>query len=203
MMEASPDIGLVIPPVIHVGFGTLGHSWFNNRAGFAELAEALDLDIPLDRFTPVTAYGTMYWFRPKALRKMFAHDWRWDAYNPEPRHIDGGLAHVQERLIGPVVQDAGYRTMTVMTPRNAGRNYARLEYKHQLLSGHLSSANVYHQVAEVERHAKRFRMRLFIGMRETYGAILRRYPGVHPYLRPLAQKVYRVWLPAGAGDRHD
>ena len=47
--------------------------------------------------------------------------WRWEDYNAEPHHIDGGLAHVQERLIGYAVRDRGYRIVTAMTPTAAAR----------------------------------------------------------------------------------
>ena len=53
--------------------------------------------------------------------------------NSEPHHVDGGLAHVQERLIGYAVQDQHYRVLTVMTPRLAARYYAKLEYKMHIL----------------------------------------------------------------------
>ena len=61
----------------------------------------MGLKVPLDDHMPVTAYGTMYWFRIDALKKIF--EWRWRDYNPEPNHIDGGLAHVQERLLETMV----------------------------------------------------------------------------------------------------
>ncbi|MDX5402064.1 MAG: hypothetical protein LPK02_06825, partial [Rhodobacterales bacterium] len=127
--EAEPDVGLVIPPVIHIGFGTLGHAWYTNRAAVQDLCNRMGLRVPLDADTPVAPYGTMFWFRLNALRPMFEWPWQWDEYNPEPNHVDGGLAHVQERLIGYAVQGSGYRVLSVMSPEQAARNYARLEYK--------------------------------------------------------------------------
>jgi rhamnosyltransferase len=192
MLEAEPDIGLVIPPAIHVGFGTLGHSWFNNKGTLAALASDMGIEVPLDHATPVAAYGTMYWFRTQALKKMFQWRWKWEDYNPEPHHVDGGLAHVQERLIGYCVQDAGYRVMQVMTPEMAVRNYAKLEYKYQMLSSHLGSSNAYLQREELQNLSTTKRMRLYRWMRGVYGRVLVRYPASRPHLigmRNLVQKV--------------
>ena len=57
-----------------------------------------------------------------------------DDYNAEPHHVDGGLAHVQERLICYVAQDAGYTTEQIISSHLAGWNYAMMEYKLQKLS---------------------------------------------------------------------
>ena len=128
------NVGMVVPPVVHIGFGTLGHSWYSNRKPLEKLAKEMKIDVPLDADTPVAAYGTMYWFRPEALELMFRYDWKWEDYNLEPNHIDGGLAHVQERLLCYCAQQQGFRTLAVMSARQAAKNYLKLEYKHQILS---------------------------------------------------------------------
>ncbi|WP_050532393.1 rhamnan synthesis F family protein [Pseudaestuariivita atlantica] len=184
LMEAEPDIGLMIPPVIHVGFGTLGHAWYNNKQALADLAGEMYIDVPLDDHTPVGAYGTMYWFRPDALWKMFDWNWKWSDYNAEPHHIDGGLAHVQERLIAYAVQDRGYRTVQMMTPDTAARNYGRLEYKAQLFASQFVSNNVLDQQVEMEVRGTTLRGTIYRRLRETYGKVLRRWPQSRNALKP-------------------
>jgi rhamnosyltransferase len=188
-LEAEPDIGLVIPPVIHVGFGTLGHAWFNNRSSVQALCDKLGLKVPLDADTPVAPYGTMFWFRTKALRPMFEWPWQWEEYNPEPNHIDGGLAHVQERLIGYAVQGSGFRVLSVMSPELAARNYARLEYKLQLFAGRLASHHVLDQMAQLSRGAETLNARTDRSLRQLYGRIIARFPGARAILKPLARRV--------------
>ena len=119
----------------------MGHAWFANREKAEEIKKVLDLKVPFDPDTPVAAYGTMFWFRPRALRKLFAHPWKWSDYNAEPHHVDGGLAHVQERLICYVAQDAGYTTEQIISSHLAGWNYAMMEYKLQKLSATLPIAD--------------------------------------------------------------
>lgn len=195
-IEAEPDIGLLMPPIVHIGFGTLGHSWFNNFAGVRQLADKMGLDVPLDRATPVAPYGTMYWFRTGALRRMFEWPWTWEDYNKEPHHIDGGLAHVQERLIGYCAQAAGYRVVSVMTTQSAARNYAKLEYKMQRLMSHLSSGNVVDQDRVLASGRATWRGRLFHLSFETYRRILIRWPASRRWLRPVARSVRKLLAPA-------
>ena len=195
-LEAEPDIGLMVPPLIHIGFATLGHSWFNNRPGVHEMAEKMGLDVPLDHATPVAPNGTMYWFRTDALRRMFEWPWAWEDYNKEPHHVDGGLAHVQERLIGYCAQAAGYRVVSVMTTRSAARNYAKLEYKMQRLMSHLGSGNIIDQDRLLARARATWRGRLFQLGLETYGKIIRRWPASRKCLRPVARSVRKLLSPS-------
>lgn len=194
-IEAEPDIGLLMPPIIHIGFSTLGHSWFNNFEGVRQLAEKMGLDVPLDSATPVAPNGTMYWFRTDALRRMFEWPWAWEDYNKEPHHFDGGLAHVQERLIAYCAQASGYRVISVMTPQSAARNYAKLEYKMQRLMSHLSSGNVVEQDRFLARGRATPRGKLFRLGFETYGRILRRWPASRRWLKPVARTVRKLLAP--------
>ncbi len=130
MFHDKPWIGVAVPPLIHISYPTMGHVWFEMTSG-PELAEVLDLKVHFDPDTPVGAFGTMFWFRPKALRKLFQHPWQWADFNAEPHHVDGGLAHVLERLICYVAQDARYTTQQILSPHLASWNFAMLEYKVQ------------------------------------------------------------------------
>jgi len=154
MLRDQPWIGVAVPPLVHIAFPTMGHVWFNNRAAAEQLKTALDLKVSFDPETPIGAFGTMFWFRPKALRKLFAHPWQWSDFNAEPRHIDGGLAHVLERMICYVAQDAGYVTQQILCTHLAGRNFAMLEYKLERLSAALPNADFTGQLYFLE-HWKR------------------------------------------------
>jgi lipopolysaccharide biosynthesis protein len=187
--EDEPDLGLIIPPVIHVGFGTLGHAWYSNRAAVQQLCTRMGLNVPLDADTPVAPYGTMFWFRMAALRPMFDWPWRWDDYNAEPHHVDGGLAHVQERLIGYAAQASGFRVLQVMSPELAARNYAKLEYKMQLFAARLASHHVLDQLAQLDRGADTLNARADRSLRRIYGWIIRRFPVTRAILKPMALRV--------------
>ncbi|ESZ47899.1 hypothetical protein X730_16020 [Mesorhizobium sp. L103C565B0] len=128
----NPALGLVMPPMVHIGYPTMGHSWFGNKDNVAKLADKLGVAVNLDDHSPVAPYGGMYWFRPAALRKLFANKWSWDDFaNMDYR--DGSLAHAIERIIAYVAIDAGYTFRHVMTARHAAHNYVMLEAKLQAL----------------------------------------------------------------------
>jgi lipopolysaccharide biosynthesis protein len=141
MFSANPWIGVAAPPVVNISYGTLGHAWYSNRAKAEELVKMLDLKVPLDPQTPVAVYGGMFWFQPKALRKLFQHPWKWTDFEPEPYPLDGTLGHALERIICYAAQDAGYITQQILSSGLAGRNYAMLEYKLQKISAALPNAD--------------------------------------------------------------
>ena len=67
--------------------------------------ERLNLSVPLDAHKEVIApLGTIFWFRPAALKPLFDHDWQWEDFPPEPNDIDGTILHAIERAYGYVAQ---------------------------------------------------------------------------------------------------
>ena len=192
LLERTPNVGIVIPPTIHIAYGTLGHSWFANRPGLEKLATEMGLTVPFDSHTPVAAYGTMYWFRPEALRRMFEHKWKWEEFNPEPHHIDGGLAHIQERLICYCAQQDKFRTLSVMNPTAAARNYVKLEYKHQLLASFYPSGDIRRivKLAEDERRGRLpfpSRARFFAWVASSYDATRASWPWFWRTFQPVSK----------------
>lgn len=150
MFEESPWIGLAFPPVIHIGYPTLGQAWFTNKPTVERLAAEMDIAVKLDVDTPVAPYGGMYWFRPKALRKLFMRHWAWDNFPPEPIYHDGDLPHGLERLLAYVAQDEGFITQQVMSISIAEQNYVSLEYKLQKIGSTLGGT--FHQQYEVAKY---------------------------------------------------
>ncbi|MEP2716197.1 rhamnan synthesis F family protein [Pseudophaeobacter sp.] len=201
-LETQRDIGLITPPLIHIGFATLGHSWFNNKHNVSSLANDIGLDVPMDKACPVAPYGTMFWFRTSALKPMFAHDWKWEDYNKEPHHIDGGLAHAQERLIGYCAQAQGFRVLQVMSTEQAARNYAKIEYKLQRLASHLPLGNVVEQDRLLSSNRGGAGDWLFVRLRKVYGEMLVRWPSSRQYLRPFAHWIAKQFAPAPRFKKH-
>lgn len=146
LFHDRPWVGVAVPPIIHISYGTLGHAWYANKARANDIARRLGLNVRLDSDTPVGAFGGMYWFRPAALRKLFAYPWKWADFEPEPYPLDGSLGHALERLITYVAQDARYATQQIISSHLAGMNYAMLEYKLQRLSAALPNGEFNSQV---------------------------------------------------------
>ncbi|MBA8904065.1 rhamnan synthesis F family protein [Phyllobacterium sp. P30BS-XVII] len=145
MLVDSPWIGIAIPPIIHISFYTIGHAWYNNKSKVEEVVKTLNIHANLDDTTPVASYGTMFWFRPSALRKIFKQNWKWTDFNKEPNHADGGMAHALERVMAYVAQDSGYITQHVSSARSAAQAYVMLEHKVDLLTSALPTNSIQSQ----------------------------------------------------------
>jgi len=139
MMLDNPAIGVVVPPLVNLSFSHFGHAWYANRPMVERLVGEMNLRVHLDSDTPIAPYGTMFWFRPTAIRKLFERRWTWSEFNAEPHHVDGGLAHALERIICYVAQDAGYITYQVMNTASAAQNYSSVEYKLQKVQSYLDA----------------------------------------------------------------
>ncbi|WP_318241595.1 rhamnan synthesis F family protein [Cellulomonas avistercoris] len=150
LFEENDTLGMMFPPVVHIGFPTLGHAWFNNREPAEEWAEKLGITTTFDRSTPIAAYGTMFWFRPEALRDLTDYEFAWSDYPAEPGHKDGGLAHVQERLLAYAAMNAGFHVRAILNRDWAGISHTFLEYKLQRISA-LLPAYTQDQVDELTR----------------------------------------------------
>lgn len=132
MFQNQPSLGMVFPPVVNIGFPTLGHSWFTNRDAAHELANELGIHTIFDRTTPLAPNGTMFWARPESLAKLASHDFDYTQFAAEHEGwSDGMLGHVIERLYGYAVLDAGLTVQCVFNTDWASINYVFLEYKLQ------------------------------------------------------------------------
>jgi rhamnosyltransferase len=148
LFEREPHVGVVIPPTVHIGYPTLGHAWFLNRPRVESIAKQLDIKVNFDTHTPIATYGSMFWFRPAALKRLFDHAWAWRQFD-ETVYGDTDLPHAIERLITYCAQAEGYSTRCVFTARQAAKNYTKLEYKLQLLASCFRSGDIRAQVLQM------------------------------------------------------
>jgi rhamnosyltransferase len=146
LFEKNESLGMVFPPVVHIAYPTLGHAWFENREPATEWAKKLGITTAFDDSTPMAPYGTMFWFRPEAIKKISTYPFKWSDFDPEPNHMDGSLAHVLERLLGYSVMSDGYHMRCVINTYQASVNYTKLEYKLQRLGSMLPNGNIQYQI---------------------------------------------------------
>ena len=134
LFQREPGLGVVYAPTIHIGFPTLGGAWFGNQHRALEVCRELGVSVPLDQVSPLAPLGAMFIARPAALRRMADAGWTYDDYPEEEGYADGGLAHVQERIVSYVAAEDGFHTRTVANAEYAAISHTFLEYKLDLMS---------------------------------------------------------------------
>lgn len=155
LFQQHPTLGMVFPPVYHIGYPTLGHAWYHNKPLALEEAERLGLTVPFDETTPLSAYGSMFIARPATLRALTRAGYTHDDFPDESGYGDGALTHVVERLASYAVLSTGHHIREVMNADLAALNYSYLEYRAIVLGG-LLPAYPLQQIKKIKQ-LKRFR----------------------------------------------
>ncbi|CAD5993322.1 rhamnan synthesis F family protein [Agreia sp. COWG] len=137
LFQQHASLGMVFPPVIHMGYPTLGHAWFGNRDMARRVAKRLGITVPFDQSTPLSPYGSMFMARPAALRSITAAGYDYADFPDEEQYGDGSLSHVLERLASYAALNSGFHVREVLNTRFAGIYYSFLEYKLQAISHYL------------------------------------------------------------------
>lgn len=121
--ENNPRLGLLVPPVPEhaMYYTTISREWRSNFPGMQVTLDGWGFKAPLapDK-PPVAPLGGFFWFRTKALQKLFDHEFTYDVFPEEPcTAIDGTIMHIIERIYPFVAQDAGYYSAWAMSDRYA------------------------------------------------------------------------------------
>jgi lipopolysaccharide biosynthesis protein len=129
LFDREPELGLVFPPMIHIGYATMGRGWAMLQPHAERLAKRLDIRVPLDTVSPLAPYGGMWVGRPAAFRVMMQRRWTFADYDWKYQRRFGHLAHLQERLVSAAAAEAGFTSRTVLNYTHAEIGYTALEYK--------------------------------------------------------------------------
>lgn len=105
-MRSTPDIGLIGPQALLIDSNHRTHRFGNRHIMQTLITRAALPEATLAR--PFFA-GTMFWFRPAALASLRAMALQEQDFPIEMAQTDGTTAHALERLIWPLVEQAGFR----------------------------------------------------------------------------------------------
>ena len=142
LFQKEPGLGLVYPPMIHIGYPTMGRGWWANKPGFEKYCERLGIDVPLDEISPLAPYGSMYIARPESLRLLVEHEWAYEDFGGVEAYRDGGLAHILERMPSYAAAELGYHTRTISTTEYLSISHTSMEFNLDHLSATLSGDHV-------------------------------------------------------------
>lgn len=134
---AHPSLGMVLAPLPHMGYPTMGHAWFTNREPAQVVAKRLGINVPFDKDMPLATYGSMFIARPQALAKLVNAGFKPENFPVEGGYKDGSLAHVLERLMAYAALSEGFYVRPVLAPKWAEVYYGYLEYKLAAVSSFL------------------------------------------------------------------
>ena len=134
LFDDNKQLGLAVAPAPNHGdyFWTVEKNWTpdpKNLSNTKSLLERLAVHVPiaLDH-QPIAPIGSVFWFRPQAMSKLFDHDWQIEDFPGEPLPVDGTISHAIERSYPFIAQDAGYYTHTIMNDQYAAIEYLNLSY---------------------------------------------------------------------------
>jgi lipopolysaccharide biosynthesis protein len=129
LFQDEPGLGIVFPPMMHIGYATMGRGWAGMRDKAVELADLLGITAPLDQGSPLAPYGGMWVARPEALRAMTEYPWTYADYTGRLQRKLGRVAHLQERIVVAAAAERGFHARTVLTAEHAAISHTALEYK--------------------------------------------------------------------------
>jgi tetratricopeptide (TPR) repeat protein len=107
--EDDPKLGVAMPPYHPRILNDIG--WGLNQSLAAELCTALGLSMP--KAMDVFPAGSMFWYRPAALKGLLNKDWKIDDFPEEAGQSDGTIMHALERLIPTVANYNGFQSRFV------------------------------------------------------------------------------------------
>ncbi|MBB2957382.1 rhamnan synthesis F family protein [Pseudoclavibacter helvolus] len=183
-----PTLGMVFPPMIHIGFPTVGRAWFANLDPAKELAAKLGMRVTFDDTSPLAPFGSMFIARPEALKPLVQAGFHWDEFPDEGGYEDGGLPHVLERLLGYSAVSEGFHLRTVMTIHNAEISHTMLEYKLQEITADVPGYFPV-QVALVRKYLE---SQASSPLGRVKSSILTKNPGLADALRPAYSRLRGV-----------
>lgn len=126
LFDENPRLGLAVPPTPCHGsyYYLIGTEWRSNYSNVKKLIEQWGWKVPISEDkAPVAPYGSVFWFRAKALQPLFSQNVTYDNFEPEPcQEKDGEFPHAIERIHPFAAQRAGYYSAWVMSDK-----YGKLE----------------------------------------------------------------------------
>ncbi len=119
--EENPKLGMLFPEP----YAGLPHkmSWGSNYSLSKELCRRMEMDLHSnpDGSPPPHSSGTMFWFRPESLRKLWNLKLKLDDFaNVDINTLDGSIAHSLERIFGLIVDSSNY-DVEVYTPHKVSK----------------------------------------------------------------------------------
>ena len=135
MFEHEERLGIAFPSAPnhnHYAY-SIGNGWSGNFENTRKLLADFHVRASINEHTLCVApLGTCFWFRTKALEKLFAgydgDGWKYSDFPREPNRYDQTILHAIERSYAYFAQDAGYYPEYLYSDRFAQVELTTLEF---------------------------------------------------------------------------
>lgn len=129
VFESNSEIGILTPPLYLGKFVTSEYlnQWGDNYPYIVELLKKTDVKTIPTNNSFIKSFGTVFWARTDAIKKLLNYKWRYEDFDEEPLPNDGTLSHAIERSLCFYAEDAGYESHTIMTKQYADIHIQRLQ----------------------------------------------------------------------------
>ncbi|WP_258133358.1 rhamnan synthesis F family protein [Microbacterium sp. MYb64] len=193
LFDREPGLGLVYPPMMHVGYSLPGRAWSFYLPRAKQICEDAGIQVPLDGISPLAPYGGMWIGRPSALRRLLDMGFTFADYERPRSKSVPALTKVIERLVSYAAAEDGYHTRTILTGEHASISHTSMEYKVDQLASTtpgypLEQVQFMHRAGWMGTGGAVAMTRMY--MRINHPDLARR---LHPVLHPVG-RVVRVGL---------
>lgn len=132
--EKEEKLGLLVPPLYqyNVWYSTVSgpHKGWGQNVDVAKYfikKYKLNLNIDFNK-TPIAPYGSIFWFRVKAIESLFDINFNYEDFDSEPLKDDGTISHVIERIYPYIAKSNGYYTGWVMPDKIAAMQLTSVQH---------------------------------------------------------------------------
>lgn len=193
LFETNPRLGIAMPTPPNHGdyFAPYTLNWgldFEGTKSFLE--DTLNMQVPLDeKIEAVAPLGTMFWFRPEALRGLLDHGWKYEDFPPEPNKTDASLLHYIERAYAYVAQANGYYPTYIFSDRFARIEITNLSFEERELVRAISDKWLGRNVEVTKENVVSGKGTVYKAVHSGKSALKR-----IPFLGPLLVSLHRKWV---------
>lgn len=135
LFEKEECLGIAFPSYPnHSGYAcNIGNGWTGNFRNTQKLLNDFSVNVRINEHTLCVApLGTCFWFRPQALKKLFAGytgmGWSYKDFPREPNRTDQTILHAIERAYAYFAQDAGFYPVYLYNDKYTEIELTNLEF---------------------------------------------------------------------------
>ena len=103
----NENIGIVFPPIFYKIYDTVLIA--ADKQNMCKLLDRMNINFILDSNNFIFPAGSMFWYKPDALKSLFLLNLTYDDFPKEPISPSATISHAIERLFGIVAEYNGYK----------------------------------------------------------------------------------------------